>query len=218
MSRDVISVEARNTLGAIQTLFMLNPAVDDELQRLAAGKLPRVEAPIAEVLADESYSEDYEDVLLDVEAKAHEFVKDVVQRLGWDEMQELVAGILRAMGYRTRVSPPGADRGKDIVASPDGLGLEVPRIRVEVKHRLKERIGAPAVRSFIGGLRADDRGLYVSTGGFAREAHYEAERANVPITLVDLDDLVGLLTRHYESLDPETRALVPLTKVYWPVR
>lgn len=35
----------------------------------------------------------------------------------------MVAGILRAMGYKTRISPPGSDRGKDVEASPDGLGL-----------------------------------------------------------------------------------------------
>jgi hypothetical protein len=46
------------------------------------------------------------------------------------------------MGYKTRVSPPGADRGVDIFASPDGLGLEEPRIFVEVKHRLKSAMGA----------------------------------------------------------------------------
>lgn len=50
-------------------------------------------------------------------------------------MQDLVAGLLRAMGYKTRVSPSGPDRGKDIVASPDGFGFESPRIVVEVKHR-----------------------------------------------------------------------------------
>jgi restriction system protein len=38
-------------------------------------------------------------------------------------MQELVAGVLRGMGYKTIVSAKGPDRGRDILASPDGLGL-----------------------------------------------------------------------------------------------
>jgi predicted Mrr-cat superfamily restriction endonuclease len=50
-------------------------------------------------------------------------------------MQELVAGILRAMGYKTLVSPAGADRGKDIIASPDGFGFEPPRI-VGLSHEI----------------------------------------------------------------------------------
>jgi restriction system protein len=67
--------------------------------------------------------------------RSREFLKDRIQKLTWEEMQELVAGLLRAMGYRTRVSDPGPDRGRDVIASPDGLGLEDPRIHVEVKHR-----------------------------------------------------------------------------------
>jgi predicted Mrr-cat superfamily restriction endonuclease len=33
------------------------------------------------------------------------------------------------------VSPPGADRGVDVLASKDRLGFEEPRIKAEVKHR-----------------------------------------------------------------------------------
>lgn len=52
--------------------------------------------------------------------KADEFNEDRIARLGWDQLQELVAGILRAMGYRTTVSPPGRDRGVVIFASRTG--------------------------------------------------------------------------------------------------
>jgi restriction system protein len=148
--------------------------------------------------------------------KAHEFIKDRISALEWDDLQELVAAILRAMGFKTQVSAPGSDRGKDIVASPDGLCLSPPRIKVEVKHRPRTPMGAPEVRSFIGGLRGDDRGLYVSTGGFTRAAAYEAERAAVPVSLVDLDTLATLLVQHYENLDIEGRAIIPLTRFYWP--
>ncbi|WP_260578865.1 restriction endonuclease [Vreelandella populi] len=34
--------------------------------------------------------------------------------------------------------------------------------------------------------------MFLSTGGFTREARYEAERAPNPIALVDLDDLAHL--------------------------
>jgi len=208
VDRDDLTVESRNSLGAICTLFALNHDVVSELSALAEGK-----APVKEPEADEA---EFDSIRQEVIGRSHEFIKDLVQKLDWDEMQELVAGILRAMGYKTTVSPKGSDRGKDIVASPDGLGLDQPRIRVEVKHRPKDQMGAPQVRSFIGALRQNDKGLYVSSGGFSREAHYEAERAQVPVTLLDLDDVVGLLTQHYENVDINTRTLVPLRKVYWP--
>jgi restriction system protein len=139
-----------------------------------------------------------------------------VSKLDWDEMQELVAGVLRAMGYKTRVSPAGPDRGRDIIASPDGFGFQPPRIVVEVKHR-KGTMEAPEVRSFVGGLRQHDNGLYVSTGGFTREARYEADRTNQNLTLMDSDDLGKAIVEHYDRMDSEARALLPLKKIYWPV-
>ena len=149
-------------------------------------------------------------------SNAHEFIKDKILELDWEEMQELVAGILRAMGYKTIVSPRGTDRGKDIQASPDGLGLEEPRIKVEVKHRSSGQMGSQEIRSFTGGLRGTDRGLYVSTGGFTKDAKYEAERSSIPIMVVDSDMLVQLVIQYYDNFDSETKTLLPLTKIYWP--
>ena len=78
-------------------------------------------------------------------------------------------------------------------------------------------MGAPELRSFLGGRHGDDKGLYVSTGGFSREARYEADRASIPLVLLDLDELVKEILRHYENMDTEARALIPLTNIYWPV-
>jgi len=85
-----------------------------------------------------------------------------------------------------------------------------------VKHR-GAQIGSQEIRSFLGALRPGDRGLYVSTGGYTKEAKYEADRSNIPVSLVDLDELAVLVVAHYEKFDLEGRALVPLVKVYWPV-
>jgi restriction system protein len=120
------------------------------------------------------------------------------------------------MGYKTRISPLGPNRGKDIVASPDGFGLESPRIVVEVKHRA-QAMGTQEIRSFLGGRHVADKGLYVSTGGFTKDAYYEAERANIPLTLMSLEELVQALLDHYDRLDIETQQLIPLKKIYWPV-
>ena len=85
----------------------------------------------------------------------------------------------------------------------------------EVKHR-KSAMGTPEIRSFIGGLRPGDRGLYVSTGGFTRDARLEADRSNIPVRLIDLDDFVRLYTDVYDRVDEETRALLPLVRIWWP--
>ena len=94
--------------------------------------------------------------------------------------------------------------------------LEEPRIFVEVKHRLGSPMGAEKIRSFLGGRQTGDRCLYVSTGGFTKDAKYEADRSGIPLTLVTLPYLRELLVEHYENLGPKGTALVPLKKIYWP--
>lgn len=207
VDRDAVSPTARNTLGAILTIFKLTGAAAAELGAIqqTSGE-PRSE-PDPITPSPERYT--------DIEEQALERIKDRLNALSWQDMQEMVAAILRAMGYRTIVSPPGSDRGRDIIASPDGLGLQHPRIAVEVKHR-KGQMGAPDIRAFLGGRHSEDRGLYVSTGGFAREAYYEAERATTPTHLMTLDGLARALIEHYDKVDARGQALLPLQKIYWP--
>jgi len=207
VSRDRLSVPTKNSLGSVLTLFSLNEDVWNEIQQALVGK-------VEEVGTDDNEMDDSE-LLDNIKEQSREFIKDKINRLGPYELQDLVAGVLRAMGYKTQVSEPGPDRGVDIFASPDGFGFEQPRIFVECKHR-KASMGPNEIRSFLGGRHKDDKGLYVSTGGFTQEAKYEAERASIPITLMDMDKLVDAVLEHYENFDTETRVLLPLAKVYWP--
>lgn len=207
VSRSALSLSTRNSLGSTLTFFEVPESAGIEILRLHEGKtLPTPDA---------DSEEEQPDPLDELELLAIERTKDLVSELGWDDMQLLVAGILRAMGYKTQVSPQGSDRGKDIVASPDGFGFENPRIVVEVKHRA-EAMSSSDVRSFLGGRHKDDRGLYVSTGGFTRDAYYEADRATIPVALWTLDHVVRALMEHYEATDAETKRLVPLKRIYWP--
>jgi restriction system protein len=213
IERDRLSVPTKNSLGSTLTIFTVPPSAEAEIESLLHG----TNAPSKPVeIIDGETEVGAEDLLGDVQSRAREFIKDRLAKLDWDEMQQLVAGLLRAMGYKTQISPPGSDRGKDIVASPDALGLEQPRIVVEVKHREGKAIGSQHIRSFLGGRHKDDRGLYVSSGGYSKDAKYEADRAAIPLTLMDLDGLVDLIVDYYEAMDLPTRTLLPLTRVYWP--
>jgi restriction system protein len=210
VSRDALKTATKNTLGGIQTLFLLNEdALNDLLQLPSAPANETPKNAETEKVALQELKED-------ITEKAHELIEDKILQLSDSELPELVAAILRAMGLKTRVSPPGPDRGVDVWASPDGLGFVEPRIKTEVKHRPNEIIGAQTLRSFIGALRSGDKGLYVSTGGFTKDAKYEAERATVPLTLIDLDELAQLVTEHYAKFDTEGQTLLPLVRIYWP--
>ncbi len=211
VERDKLSQPARDSLGSTLTIFKPSQEALDEIQKVveSPGPAPQSESvPTADTEA--------EDPFIKARVDLRELIKDKIIKLSWKDMQELVAGILRAMGYKTKISPEGGDRGKDVIASPDGLGLTQPRIFVEVKHR-KGQMGAPDVRKFLGGRNPqNDRCLFVSTGGFTTEAKYEAERSIAHLTLIDSDDLVELLVEYYEKTDAETRTLVPLRRTYWP--
>lgn len=203
--RDSLLVSTRNTLGAISTLFEVKGEALNDILGASESKGPGVE----------QVKEQEEEVKKEQVDKSKEFIKDEIQKLEWDDVQLLIAGILRAMGYKTRVSRVGSDRGKDVEASPDGLGLQEPHIIVEVKHRAGA-MGSQELRSFIAALRPRHKGLYVSTGGFTKEAKYEADRANNQVTTVDLDDLYDLIVQYYDNFDSEARSILPLRKIYWP--
>ena len=206
VSRDKLTVPTKNTLGAISTIFQIKDRPKKEILQILEGK---------ELEKDEASDELQEEALKeDMVSRATELIKDKIIALGWDEMQRLVAGILRAMGYKTLMAKAGPDRGKDIEASPDGLMLKEPRILVQVKHR-DSRMGAKEIRNFQATLRGR-KGLYISTGGFSKEANYEAERSSDQLTLIDADRLIQLIIQNYDSFDIETRQLIPLSKIYWP--
>lgn len=206
--RDKLSTSTRNTLGGISTVFKISEEAAKEIIGVLKGK------KVTDENAEEEEKEDEEELRKDAFSRASELIKDKIMKLDWDEMQELVAGIIRAMGYKTRVSPLGPDRGKDIEASTDGLMLTEPRILVEVKHRVGQ-MGSKEICSFNSILRGR-KGLYVSTGGFSKDAKLEAERATEQLTLIDADRLVELIIQNYDNFDSDTKALVPLTKIYFP--
>jgi restriction system protein len=72
------------------------------------------------------------------------------------------------------------------------------------------------MRFFITILRDGENGLYVSTGGFTRDAEVEARDAREPVTLLEREDFIRLLLEHHEDLEPEYKAQVTLRKIWVP--
>ncbi len=208
VSRDSISNSTKNSLGSTLTIFRLSTEQKEEILNLLNQNEPKIKDEAAIIEENKEFSETLYD-------NAKESLKDSINSLNPDEMEELVKEILNAMGYVARRSKKGADRGVDVFASPDGLGLEEPRIFVEVKHRAGQ-MGAPEIRKFIGGRKPEDKCLYVSTGGYTKEALYEAERSNVALTLIDINLLAETITRYYDHFSVEGKMLLPLKKVYIP--
>ncbi len=143
-------------------------------------------------------------------------VETYLQNMNPYDFQKLVAALLRAMGYHVSwVSPPGPDKGIDIIAYTDPLGTKSPRIKVQVK-RHADAISADGLRSFMALLGDQDVGIYVCTGGFTSAAESEARtQERRRLTLLNLEKLFDLWVEHYEHLSESDRRLLPLRPVYY---
>jgi len=133
------------------------------------------------------------------------------------DFQELVADLLRAMGYFPAwVAPPGKDGGVDIVAYSDPLGTQAPRIKVQVKRLTSQRVDSDGLKSFMANLGDDDVGLFVTISGFTKDASdFARAQEKRKITLIDLERLVELWIQFYGKLDDRARQRFALTPIYF---
>jgi restriction system protein len=170
-----------------------------------------------ETQEDEAADEvDTTTLIEEAEENAWTEIKDHLESMNPYDFQNLVAGLIRAMGYHVSwVAPPGADKGIDILAHTDPLGIEGPRIKVQVK-RQGERVSVGGLRSFVAVLGDTDVGLFVCTGGFTRDAETEARSQERPkIMLVDLKRLFDLWVEHYQDIAEDYRRLLPLRPIHY---
>jgi len=119
--RDDAEARVLIALGAPEDLSASSPAP------LAPGTPGEQMVPLGEAA-------DVEDAP-DVVALGLEQVRQLVtQRFAGHDLSALVAEVLTAQGFTgVHVSPPGADRGVDILAGTGPLGMDTPRLAVQVK-------------------------------------------------------------------------------------
>ena len=153
--------------------------------------------------------------LLEEEAIAG--IIDYIKRKTAYEFQDLVAALLRAMGYYTPfVSPKGKDGGLDIIAYNDPLGASTPRLKVQVKHRPESAVPVDDIRSLTGLLNKDgDIGLFVTSGTFTSESVRCARESHRHIKLLDISNFIDFWQQFYNKLSDEDKNLLPLHSIYF---
>ncbi|MEX1100862.1 MAG: restriction endonuclease [Actinomycetota bacterium] len=210
-SRDLLPKRVLYSLGSLATVFQ--PGWPRELTALVNNQpVPESdEGTVGAVDVGDSGAED--NLLADLQSRSEELISAKIAHLDAYEMQDLVAGVLQAMGFHTQVSPPGTDQGVDIVASRDPLGLEQP-VKVQVKARPNTKTGAPEVAQLAGNVGTGERGMFVSTGGFTKEVAFHPSSQR--LVLIDGDRLRSLVVEYYDRLESDAQALVPLRRVYFP--
>ncbi len=130
------------------------------------------------------------------------------------EFQDLIAALLRGMGYYTPfVAPKGKDGGVDVIAYRDPLGTMSPRIKVQIKHR-ESSASVQEVRQLMGLLQKDgDVGIFVSSSGFTSDAKTTARGSHVHVELIDLDRFITLWQEFYAKLTDEDKSFLPLRPI-----
>ncbi|WP_243546226.1 restriction endonuclease [Pseudodesulfovibrio tunisiensis] len=126
-----------------------------------------------------------------------EVIHQAVLALDPSAFERLAKRILREIGFVqvevTGQSGDGGIDGKGIVKIQDVLSYHV----VFQCKRYKGSVGPGAIRDFRGAMVGKaDKGLFITTGTFTREATKEATRDGAsPIDLIDGDDLVEMLKK-----------------------
>lgn len=185
------------------------PLAEERVRAALTGKPVKTahSAEAASALADETG---------DIAELARNQIADlIITRFKGHGMSELVADLLRADGFATTVSPPGADGGVDILAGRGALGLEAPRIVVQVKSGAGPA-DAPTVRELQSVVvrYGAEYGLFVSWGGFKVTVERETQRDYFKLRLWNSKDVIDAVLERYDRLSDETRAQLPLRRVW----
>jgi restriction system protein len=130
-------------------------------------------------------------------------------------MTRLVDAVLKSDGCVTKVSPPGPDGGVDILAGRGSLGLDQPRLCVQVKSQAST-CDVTVYRGLLGSMQTfkADQGLLVCWGGFNKVLMAEAKQSHFSVRLWESRDLVEAILRNYQDLPAEIQAELPLKRVW----
>jgi len=144
-----------------------------------------------------------------------QIVAHIQSRFSGHSLARLVEAVLKAEGWMTKFSPAGADGGVDIFAGRGSLGLDQPRLCVQVKSQTSP-CDVTIYRTLQGSMQTfkAEQGLLVCWGGFNKMVHTEAKQGYFTVRLWESRDLVEAIYRNYESLPAEIQAELPLKKVW----
>jgi restriction system protein len=178
------------------------------------------------------YKEDEEDDIEEIESDKGQAQKALLNQYEEDantglrnfiikknpyEFQDLVSGLLDAMGYHiSDIAKRGPDGGIDIIAYIDPLGTKQPRIIVQVKHRPNDSVSSDEIQKLAGTLkRTSDVGIFVTSGQFSKPAMQEARESREHIELIDFDRFIELWVEYYSNMTDEQKNMLPLHPVYF---
>ena len=216
--RNAFNQDLLYSFGAFMTVC--NISRNDAVLRIQAvlrgNSDPGPSAVSAKATVAPTSEEDQTEEVPDLPQLAHDqIVAQIQSRFAGHSLTHLVDAVLRADGWVTKVSPPGPDGGVDILAGSGSLGLDSPRLCVQVKSQ-NEPADVTVYRTLQGTMQTfgAQQGLLVCWGGYTRAVDKESKQAHFTVRLWDSRDLVEAIYRHYKRLPAEIQAELPLKRVW----
>lgn len=222
--RSMIKQDLLYTLGSALTVF--SPTRNNALARLehvlAAGEdvgstglsSKTNISPVHRTLRAEADVVDEPESQPDIDDLAHDQISTrIAEEFAGHSFAHLVATLLEAEGFETDEAPPGADGGIDITAGRGLLGLESPKLIVQVK---SGQIGSEVVAQLNGLVHTHgaDYGLLATWAGLSKPARDAVKHQRFRVKVWDSTDIVASVLRNYERLPEEITERVPLRRVW----
>ena len=157
-----------------------------------------------------------DDASRDIEQDAMADITDlIIQKAKGHGLAQIVDAILRAKGFTTYMSPPGPDKGVDILASGGEFGFGSPKICVQVKSSDTpvDRIVLDQLVGVVKNFHAN-YGLLVSWSGFKNSVINETATQFFDIRLWTHKEVISEFLRYYDVLDAEIKEMIPLKRIW----
>lgn len=218
VARTVFEQDLLYSFGAFMTVCRIKR--NDAERRVAAVLAGRADpGPVVDVGTPAKPSPpqiDDEDVATDLAQAAHDqIVAQIQSKFSGHALARLVDAILKTEGWVTTLSPPGPDGGVDILGGRGSLGLDQPRLCVQVKSQ-SSPVDVTVYRGLQGSMQSfkAEQGLLVCWGGFNKSVRAESKQGYFAVRLWESRDLVEAIYRNYERLPAEIQAELPLKRVW----
>lgn len=120
--------------------------------------------------------------------------------------EKLVVDLLLAMGYGCddksgQIIGKSHDGGIDGIISEDKLGLNLIYIQAK-RYNGGNSVGRPEIQRFIGAMQKAEKGVFITTSKFTKEAlDFANAESRKHIRLIDGDVLVELMIKHSVGLE-----------------
>lgn len=225
VSKSVLKQDLRYQLGSALTVFEVgNNDAAYRLEQVMAGKQdpgarsamnPGISTP-SEIAQDEQSNETAAINLTEI--AQDEIAKRLQEDFKGHELAELVEALLTAEGFKCRNSPPGADGGVDVLAGMGPLGMDSPKLVVQVKSQTGA-VSDTVLQQLNGAIHRfqADQALLVTFGGVTGPAKTYLETQYFNIRVWTIDDIIQSIYKHYPVLDSEMKARLPLKQIWVPI-